>query len=1066
MSSIKPFVHRPAALGGASAFTRTTAATSSSDESRSMTRSVKSRHSCHEFGRDRYTTVMSASASVGRGRAKSRIGMNLPSSLRGASMSHASHRGRSHSRPCEKTKTSRGRTRSILRKDASVNNDTRMGRSRPRNEMRGRSLDLERNRSQSRSRRMVSNSITPQVSSSSSHRSRSKTRVCAVRKSTEMDIMEKEREEDVLDRNLVYQRHLTPEEVNSHGKDRLNSRKHNSTIDVLKAVNSSAYVSKKTRDISAPRKNAADAIVAMLHELNKDKHDHHKDQSRRYANRGQTRKESYKDQLIGKSQSFHEPRHKDQPRSGSQSFHESTHKHHHKDQPKRKSGSNVKPHSFHTLKDEDGTGFSSSSLSRRKIQFASTASIVSFDSSTSSNFSAYDRRIEQGVYPEPSSDMALCGKEDAAQLSENEDCSLTSSFIEEDQKAHVTSVGPKKASDETSSRGSINSLVESKTKFSVLYSRQTSRSEQRSTSISPKAESSSREVSISKQIAGSDDCSLDLSIHSLPTVQDSIKSVRPSGTTRRCHVRKQYDTKPTKSNTAGEKHVRTSSESSIDMMLVDSVVKTALQKITSREEIQGSPVEAIRPVTRSHPPPPPPPRSQFSQNLSNKVHDKSIPPNNSSLQRPPPPPPRSQMITVSSVASITNDKPQVPQFILHDNKLDYGCSMNVLSPDTESDLESDFENGFDSTIPPFEQMKVSGIAVAADPVGTVNAPAKDWMAYCVTASCRESRDQKGGKKGRIFGRNSSKSADSKRDIVRSVRQMPFTDQFGDFGLYTGQVNEDGRPDGKGNMKYDNGVFYEGIWGNGCQDQKAAMQYGRIRGGFTSWKGNGSAHTKSGSVLPWNARKNDAKDPDGKVNVRGMEWTDVNGDSGRYTGEVNSSEVPHGHGIMKYDFGLIAEGKWNNGVLKENPQDRMMAVLPAIDQAMSSGRSIGPGISVGPGVHCPNTAGSLMGTEMGGAASVVEIPVALAPYPMSYSAMNSMMMAPVAHPGQFPMLAQQNAMMKGQIGMYGGGNVYGGYNAYDGGSVYGHIPRVQMRSAPSQPGQSVANVPPISEIKIS
>ena len=66
--------------------------------------------------------------------------------------------------------------------------------------------------------------------------------------------------------------------------------------------------------------------------------------------------------------------------------------------------------------------------------------------------------------------------------------------------------------------------------------------------------------------------------------------------------------------------------------------------------------------------------------------------------------------------------------------------------------------------------------------------------------------------------------------------MPFTDNFGDSGIYTGQVNDDGRPNGKGSMKYDNGIFYEGAWTDGSQDEKAVIQYDRIRGGFTSWEG--------------------------------------------------------------------------------------------------------------------------------------------------------------------------------------------------------------------------------------
>ena len=52
--------------------------------------------------------------------------------------------------------------------------------------------------------------------------------------------------------------------------------------------------------------------------------------------------------------------------------------------------------------------------------------------------------------------------------------------------------------------------------------------------------------------------------------------------------------------------------------------------------------------------------------------------------------------------------------------------------------------------------------------------------------------------------------------------------IGDSGMYTGQVNDEDRPDGKGSMKYENGVFYEGTWTDGCQDSAAASQYERIR----------------------------------------------------------------------------------------------------------------------------------------------------------------------------------------------------------------------------------------------
>merc|ERR1712238_372179 len=149
------------------------------------------------------------------------------------------------------------------------------------------------------------------------------------------------------------------------------------------------------------------------------------------------------------------------------------------------------------------------------------------------------------------------------------------------------------------------------------------------------------------------------------------------------------------------------------------------------------------------------------------------------------------------------------------------------------------------------------------------------------------------------------------------------------------------------MKYDNGVFYEGTYTDGQQDDIAASQYGKIRGGFTSWSGKGTSSTKPGMVMPWNARKNDAHDANGRKNARGMEWTDFNGSSGRYTGEVNNEGVPHGKGIMKYSYGLIAEGEFNNGVLKEGPQDRIISEARSISAGGAGGMSIAPGMSVGP-----------------------------------------------------------------------------------------------------------------------
>jgi len=49
-------------------------------------------------------------------------------------------------------------------------------------------------------------------------------------------------------------------------------------------------------------------------------------------------------------------------------------------------------------------------------------------------------------------------------------------------------------------------------------------------------------------------------------------------------------------------------------------------------------------------------------------------------------------------------------------------------------------------------------------------------------------------------------------------------------------------------------------------------------------------------------------------VNGLPWSDYNGHSGRYTGEVNEQYLPHGRGEMVYDRGEITKGIWYDGVL--------------------------------------------------------------------------------------------------------------------------------------------------------
>jgi hypothetical protein len=141
------------------------------------------------------------------------------------------------------------------------------------------------------------------------------------------------------------------------------------------------------------------------------------------------------------------------------------------------------------------------------------------------------------------------------------------------------------------------------------------------------------------------------------------------------------------------------------------------------------------------------------------------------------------------------------------------------------------------------------------------------------------------------------------------------------------VNEDGKPHGKGKMKYDNGIFYEGKWTNGHQE--SAVQRDRMLSGFTSWKGQ-----------PKNKGKGEKG---GGCTVYGMEWIDLSGMAGKYTGDVNDDGLPNGKGIMKYDFGLIAEGEWIKGVLNGGSQNGQMAggatVLPGGTVVQGSGGTV-------------------------------------------------------------------------------------------------------------------------------
>jgi hypothetical protein len=452
---------------------------------------------------------------------------------------------------------------------------------------------------------------------------------------------------------------------------------------------------------------------------------------------------------------------------------------------------------------------------------------------------------------------------------------------------------------------------------------------------------------------------------------------------------------------------------------------------------------------------PAPQDTELVQRVSHKTTIKSVPlqqqPKRPSFrERPPPPPPRSiEIVATGNIDALACNG--------HNN-----FSMAVLNPHPEPELQDDFPL-IELTFPEPPSCDAVGVGQKSALDSTIMTPQqplpqlsvacpsshlednKEWLKYATKGSQRrqEANADDGSttnrRKSKMFGRK--KSGIEEQVKAMSVKQMPFNDQFGDFGYYSGQVNDDGKPDGTGIMKYENGVFYEGPWSNGCQDKLAASQYERIRGGFTSWSGKGKGGVKSGSTLPWNAKNND-KHSNEKVNVRGMEWTDLNGDTGRYTGEVDDDQLPHGSGIMKYDFGLIAEGDWVHGVLREGPMDRIIsaAAMNGGGSVASGMMQISSGMSVGPGASgFGSGAVSVLGG--GGAMSVA---------PMGYSGSMSVGPSPQQfmniNPSQRAYIAQQNAMMKmyNPTGSVYGGSVYGGSVYAGSGSVYGGMQMQQMQ----------------------
>ena len=233
-----------------------------------------------------------------------------------------------------------------------------------------------------------------------------------------------------------------------------------------------------------------------------------------------------------------------------------------------------------------------------------------------------------------------------------------------------------------------------------------------------------------------------------------------------------------------------------------------------------TPQGAVPPLTPSPRTPPPPPPRTISPT---ETPQGAVPPLTPSTMTPPPPPPRT-ISSCSAGLSAGNSAPKLPPPPPPPPRTIEGAANNNcdahydISMVTQSQtLSAEAMSTSRPPLPPPEGMM--GVQQPDFQHGAVDK-SNEWMNYTTKAPRREiTKDgNRNDKKSKIFSRDSRKrSAIDEQIRSCTVKQMPFTDQFGDFGFYTGQVDDEGRPDGKGIMKYENGVFFEGTWANGGQD---------------------------------------------------------------------------------------------------------------------------------------------------------------------------------------------------------------------------------------------------------
>jgi hypothetical protein len=140
-----------------------------------------------------------------------------------------------------------------------------------------------------------------------------------------------------------------------------------------------------------------------------------------------------------------------------------------------------------------------------------------------------------------------------------------------------------------------------------------------------------------------------------------------------------------------------------------------------------------------------------------------------------------------------------------------------------------------------------------------------------------------------------------------VTRMPFTDAYGHKGWYTGEVaSGSGLPHGKGTMHYCDGRMRGGLWSNGLAAQGGGGDMPNKRSSKPG--GSGSSVSSSHSHQSRNQHRSQGRE----TVVVGMEWMDLDGRCGNYTGETDEQRLPHGMGSFRTNDGRVMEGEWSRG----------------------------------------------------------------------------------------------------------------------------------------------------------